>query len=136
MSASSPIPVVCAVIERDGKVLIAQRPAHKHLALQWEFPGGKVEAGESAEAALRREIAEELGCTLGPLRLIAASKHDYGTVHIQLTAFAGPLAAGSCVPSPREHIAVRWLTPDELRETDVAPADLPVIRAYLASCAG
>lgn len=136
MSAASLVPVVCAVIERAGKILIAQRPADKHLALQWEFPGGKVESGESAEDALRREIIEELGCTLGPLRVIGTWEHDYGSVHIQLMALAGPLAKDSCEPSPREHVAVRWLTPEELRTTEIAPADLPVIHAYLEALSG
>lgn len=128
----SPIPVVCALIERAGSVLIAQRPVHKHLGLEWEFPGGKVEAGETPEAALRREITEELGCTLGSLRYIGTAHHDYGSVRIQLTAFAGPLTEDSPDPSPREHLAVRWLTHDELRAARLAPADLPVLRDYLA----
>ena len=64
MVKSPPIPVVCAVIERKGRVLIARRPAHKHLGLKWEFPGGKVEPDESAEAAIIREIQEELGCAI------------------------------------------------------------------------
>lgn len=133
MSAVSLVPVVCALIERDGRILIAQRPANKHLALQWEFPGGKMEPGESAEDALRREITEELGCTLGPVRFIGTTEHDYGPVRIRLTAFAGALAPDSADPSPREHVAIRWLTPEELRIAEVAPADVPVLQAYLAA---
>jgi 8-oxo-dGTP diphosphatase len=64
MTQKPPLPVVAAVIERDGLVLVAQRPPGKHLALKWEFPGGKIEAGETPAAALVREIREELGCTI------------------------------------------------------------------------
>ena len=62
LPVSHPVPVVCAVIERAGLILLAQRPAHKLLALKWEFPGGKVEPGELPAAAILREIREELGC--------------------------------------------------------------------------
>ena len=75
--ASVTVPVVCAVIIRDGRVLIAQRPAHKHLALKWEFPGGKVEPGESAEAAIVREIREELGCDFAIGRALPRFTHAY-----------------------------------------------------------
>ena len=72
-SVPPPIPVVCALIERDGLVLVAQRPAHKHLPLKWEFPGGKVEPGESPEAAIVRELREELGCEFALSRACRAS---------------------------------------------------------------
>ena len=125
------LPVVCAVIERPGAVLVAQRPPHKHLPLQWEFPGGKVEADETPEAALRREIFEELSCTLADLVPLTVTEHDYGAVRIRMTAFVASLEAGSPEPSPREHVAVRWLSPDDLRRVELAAADQPVVQAYL-----
>jgi len=128
---TSPIHVVCAVIEDgQGRVLIAQRPAHKHLALQWEFPGGKVEAGESPERALLREIAEELGCAITVQRALPRFVHDYGAVVIEMIPFVCRLAAGSPAPQPHEHVALRWATLAELSQVALAAADLPVVASY------
>lgn len=125
---TSPIPVVCAVIEDDaGRVLIAQRPAHKHLALKWEFPGGKVESSESPEAAIVREIEEELGCTLAIQRALPRFVHDYGRVVIEMIPFVCRLSPGSSAPHPHEHVALRWVLPTELTTFDLAAADLPVV---------
>jgi 8-oxo-dGTP diphosphatase len=127
------VPVVCAVIEAsDGRVLVAQRPAHKHLALKWEFAGGKIEAGESAAVALRREIGEELGCELELTGELPVVHHDYGDVRIEMVPFTAVLAPGSAPPHPHEHVALRWVTPTELRQLDLAPADWPVVDAWLA----
>jgi 8-oxo-dGTP diphosphatase len=123
------IPVVCAVIERDGRVLIAQRPAHKHLALKWEFPGGKVEPGESPEAAIVREIKEELGCDVALTRALPRFQHAYA-VAIEMIPFVCRLAPGSPEPRPLEHIALQWVTPAELPALDLAAADLPVLDSY------
>jgi 8-oxo-dGTP diphosphatase len=131
--APEPIPVVCVIIEQGGKVLVAQRPSHKHLPFKWEFPGGKVEPHELPEAALRREILEELGCDLGDMRPLPPSEHQYGTVPIRLIPFASRLAIGSPEPVPHEHIALQWVDPRKLDEVDLAAADVPVARAYLAS---
>jgi 8-oxo-dGTP diphosphatase len=127
-----PIPVVSAVIE-DGKgcVLIAQRPAHKHLALKWEFAGGKVEPGEKPEAALIREIKEELGCDIAIVRALPRFTHDYGDIMIEMFPFVCALAPGSAAPHPHEHIAARWVTTAELGAIDLAAADLPVVAAYV-----
>lgn len=131
MPPSSPIPVVCAVIEDDrGRVLIAQRPAHKHLALKWEFAGGKVENGEAPAAALIREIKEELGCELLVRHALPRSTHDYGTLAIEMIPFVCTLAPASPAPHPHEHAAVRWVTPGELSTLDLAAADLPVVASY------
>jgi 8-oxo-dGTP diphosphatase len=79
MPASAPIPVVCAVIvDERGRALVAQRPAHKHLGLKWEFPGGKVELGETPESAMLREIEEELGCAI-VIALYRASRTTMAT---------------------------------------------------------
>jgi 8-oxo-dGTP diphosphatase len=129
-----PIPVVCAVIEDDcGRVLIAQRPAHKHLALKWEFPGGKVETDESPKAAIVREIAEELGCTIVVGRALPCSLHDYGRSVIEMIPFVCRLTPGSAAPHAHEHVALRWVPPAELTACDLAAADLPVVAAYRAS---
>ncbi|HEY0945567.1 MAG TPA: (deoxy)nucleoside triphosphate pyrophosphohydrolase [Opitutaceae bacterium] len=133
MSASSPIPVVCALIERDGRVLVAQRPPHKHLGLKWEFPGGKVEPGEEPAAALAREIREELGCAIECTRALDRSTHDYGTIAIEMIPFVARLAAASPEPHPHEHVAVQWVTAAALQTLDLAPADWPVVAAWQQS---
>ncbi len=125
----TPIPVVCAVIARDGHVLVAQRPAHKHLALQWEFPGGKIEPGESPAVALARELREELGCEIEIVRAPPSFIHDYGTVVIEMFPFVCHLAPGSAEPQPLEHVALRWVWPAELALLELAAADLPVMAA-------
>ncbi len=130
MNLPAAIPVVCALIEREGRVLIARRPAHKHLGLKWEFPGGKVEPGEPPEAAIRREIQEELGCTVVVVRPLPAFSYDYRTVVIQMIPFVVRLAPASPEPIAIEHSELAWPTLDELPHYDLAPADLPVIESY------
>lgn len=127
MEKGEPIPVVCAVIIRDGRVLLAQRPAGKHLALKWEFPGGKMEPGEEPAAALVREIAEELGCRIEVRERLPAVTHRYERGEIELIPFLCVLAAGSAEPHPHEHLAVEWPLAGELRRYDLAAADLPVV---------
>jgi 8-oxo-dGTP diphosphatase len=129
--AASPIPVVCAVIERDDRVLLAQRPVNKHLALKWEFPGGKVEPGETAEAALLREIREELQCEIRVVRSLARFTHTYDRTTIEMIPFICRLEAGSPAPRPAEHAAIAWVLPRELTRYDLAAADLPVVAALL-----
>ncbi len=131
--ASPSIPVVCALIEDGaGRVLVAQRPAHKHLPGKWEFPGGKVEPGESPEAAIVREIREELGCDFTVTFTLPRNLHQYAVL-IEMIPFVGRLAPGSPPPEAREHLAIRWLPPAELTSVDLAPADLPVVVAYCRS---
>lgn len=121
--------MVCALIEREGRVLIAQRPPHKHLPLKWEFPGGKVEPGESAEAAIVREIQEELGCRIVVTRPLPRSTHAYAVV-IEMIPFVCRLAPDSPEPHTLEHLDLRWVTLVELPAFDLAPADLPVVKSY------
>lgn len=131
MIAPAPIPVVCALIARAGRILLAQRPADKHLPLKWEFPGGKVEPGEEATAAIVREIREELGCEVIITQARPRFLHDYKTVIIEMIPFVCVLDQNSPAPHPHEHIALAWVEPGKLSDYDLAPADLPVIVSYL-----
>jgi 8-oxo-dGTP diphosphatase len=122
------IRVVCAVIEdRDARVLLAQRPTHKHLGAKWEFAGGKIEPGETPEAALQREIKEELGCDIIIGRALRPFTHDYGTVLIEMLPFICSLTDTSSPPHPHEHIAVSWVALADIGTFDLAPADWPLV---------
>ncbi len=128
ISSPRPIPVVCAIIEDPEKrVLLAQRPAHKHLGLKWEFAGGKVELGEAPEAALIRELKEELGCDVTIDRALPSFTHDYGTVTIEMLPFLCQLTPKSAAPQPHEHVALQWVSLAEIDTVDLAPADWPVV---------
>ena len=131
MAARAPLPVVCALIERGGGVLLARRPAHKHLGLKWEFPGGKVDAGETPAAALIREIREELGCDVTIARALPRFTHTYDRTTIEMIPFVCHLSPASTEPHPSEHVAIAWVRPQLLRDYDLAAADLPVVAAYL-----
>lgn len=125
-----PVPVVAAVItDQAGKVLLARRPPHKHLALKWEFPGGKVEPGEGPEAALARELHEELGVAIADLRPLPRFTHDYGRTVIEMIPFRCRLREPGPAPHPHEHTALAWVTLDEIETYDLAPADWPVVAA-------
>ena len=128
MTPILPLRVVCAIIEdREGRVLLAQRPVHKHLGSKWEFAGGKVEPGELPRLALRREIKEELGCDIEVEHPLPPFIHDYGTVVIEMLPFICALTPDSEAPHPHEHIAVRWVSLAEIDRVDLAPADWPVV---------
>jgi 8-oxo-dGTP diphosphatase len=122
-----PIPVVAAVIRRGDRVLIAQRPPGKALALKWEFPGGKVEPGESPEAAIVREIHEELGLPIRVLRVLPSFVHHYATLSIELIPILAEPEPGAPEPHPHEHVALEWIPVSELAARDLAEADLPVL---------
>ncbi len=124
---SSSIHVVCAVIQNEGRFLLAQRPEGKRLAGYWEFPGGKIEDTETPEQALHREILEELGCRLQIIQPGPAVPWSYPWGEIILHAFLCELTADSPMPETREHQAFRWLSKNELSHDGLAPADGPVI---------
>jgi 8-oxo-dGTP diphosphatase len=126
-----PLPVVAAVIERGGRVLLAQRPESKHQARKWEFPGGKVELGETAESALIREIREELTCEIRVIHPLPRFTHAYERMTIEMIPFFCRLAPGSPEPAPVEHLAIAWVPPNGLSGYDLAAADLPVVGALL-----
>ena len=127
-SGKPPVPVVAAVItDERGRVLLARRPPHKSLGLKWEFPGGKVEPGETPEAALARELHEELGIAIEGIGPLPRFRHDYGFVVIDMIPLRCRLAAGSPPPCAHEHVALAWAELSELDGYDLAPADLPVV---------
>ena len=122
--------VVAAALVEGGRVLAAQRPAHKSQGGLWELPGGKVEAGESDAQALARELAEELGVAVEVQRHLAEAVHAYPEKTVRLVALGCRLVQGR--PEAREHQALRWLSAAELHQVDWAPADLPLLVAVRA----
>ena len=124
------IEVVGAVIVRDGLVLCAQRGPGGEAGGMWEFPGGKVEPGESAVAALAREIQEELGCTVEVGEPVTTTQHVGTSVVVVLSTYWCRVVSG--MPVPVEHAAIRWLPPEELGELDWAPADVPAVEIVAA----
>ena len=130
MSDAPPIDVTCGLIERDGRVLVAQRPPGKALAGKWEFPGGKLEPGESPAACLARELRAELGVSVDVRAALPASVHHYGERAIRLLPFLCRVREGE--PHPHEHSAIRWCTPEEIAGLDLAAADLPILAHYRA----
>jgi 8-oxo-dGTP diphosphatase len=119
------IRVVGAVIIRDGLVLCARRGGVGPLAGKWEFPGGKVEAGEQPESALQREIREELDCEIGVGDMVAETIHAYEFATVTLTTYYCELISGT--PQLTDHTEFVWLAPAELEALDWAPADLPAV---------
>ncbi|MHA6265573.1 8-oxo-dGTP diphosphatase MutT [uncultured Aliiroseovarius sp.] len=116
-----------ALIDRDGRVLLAQRPEGKSMAGLWEFPGGKVEAGETPEHALIRELKEELGIDtwascLAPLTF---ASHSYDDFHLLMPVFACRKWDGQ--PQPQEGQKLSWARVNQLRDYPMPPADLPLI---------
>ena len=120
--------VSCAIIERNGLILAAQRSAGMSLPLKWEFPGGKIRPGETPAACQHRELAEELGMHVDILRPMQTATHHYHDFAVTLHPFVCALAGGEL--RNNEHAALRWLPPVELPILDWAEADLPIIAAY------
>jgi len=119
--------VACALVDADRRVLIAQRPEHKNMGGLWEFPGGKVEAGESPEAALIRELKEELDidtreACLAPLTFTSFS---YEKFHLLMPLYVCRKWQGS--PQTLEHTALKWVRPQRLRDYPMPPADEPLV---------
>ena len=123
--------VACALIDADGRVLIAQRPEGKGMAGLWEFPGGKVEAGESPEATLIRELDEELGITVKQACLapLSFASFAYEKFHLLMPLYVCRRWDGLVIA--KEHAALRWVRPQQLRDFPMPPADEPLIPALL-----
>jgi 8-oxo-dGTP diphosphatase len=122
--------VACALVDTDGRVLICKRPEGKALAGLWEFPGGKVEAGEGPEAALIREMHEELGITITAscLAPFVFASHSYETFHLLMPLYLCRRWEGVVVA--KEHAALAWVKPSGLADYPMPPADAPLV-AYL-----
>lgn len=129
MVKSEPLLVVCAIVEHEGKVLIARRGPAMAMAGYWEFPGGKVEENESAKGALIREIKEELGLEIGVGAALPPSDWNSGKGFIRLLPFVCRVLGGQL--QLLEHDAVEWLAATELPDRHWAPADVPVVMEYL-----
>ena len=117
--------VVAALIWRDGEFLICQRPAHKTRGLLWEFVGGKVEPGETKEAALIRECREELDITLSVGDIFMEVDHVYPDITVHLTLFHAAIASGT--PKMLEHNDIQWIPPSRIPEYDFCPADEEIL---------
>jgi 8-oxo-dGTP diphosphatase len=135
MTNDNAVPVIlvvaAALIDPDGRVLIAQRPPHKAMAGLWEFPGGKIETGETPEAALIRELGEELGIAVKAdcLAPFTFASHAYERFHLLMPLYLCRRWQG--IVNPREHSAIKWIKPRDLitgRDTYPMPAaDLPLL---------
>ena len=123
--------VACALIDADGRILIAQRPEGKGMAGLWEFPGGKVETGENPEETLIRELDEELGIIVKPACLapLTFASFAYEKFHLLMPLYVCRRWDGLVVA--REHAALRWVRPQQLRDFPMPPADEPLIPALL-----
>ena len=128
------ITVVAGLIREGDRILICQRPAGKARGLLWEFPGGKVEAGESKREALVRECREELGVTLKIGKVYAELTYEYPDVTVRLTLFEARIGEG--VPRRIEHADIRWIKPEEITAYPFCPADKEICGKISKSVVG
>jgi 8-oxo-dGTP diphosphatase len=122
------VPIVCAaLVDGDGKVLLQQRPPGKAMAGLWEFPGGKINEGESPETALCRELREELGLDVAPSSLepFGFASHRYDSFHILLLLYRCQAWHGA--PQPREGQALAWVAPEGMSDYAMPAADKPLV---------
>ncbi|MGY5957380.1 pyrimidine (deoxy)nucleoside triphosphate diphosphatase [Kosakonia sp. BK9b] len=131
MTTRNSIDVVAAIIERDGKILLAQRPGHADQAGLWELAGGKVEPGESQPQALTRELREELGIEAHPAGYVASHQREVSGRLIHLHAWHVVHFQGE--PTRHYHSALLWCTPADALQQSLAPADVPLLEAFMAS---
>ena len=129
MSARAALPVVAGAIERDGKLLLCRRPMHKARGGGFEFPGGKIEAGESSAEALARELREELGVEIRAGETLAQTVHAYPELTVRLTLLRAEIVSG--VPQLLEHTEFRWASPEEALALDLCPADRTLLKKIL-----
>ena len=119
--------VTAAIIEARGKYLIAQRRKDSHQGLRWEFPGGKVESGESPETCLAREIKEELDVNIEVGHIYKVISHNYDDKQVILLCYKCKILDGQ--PQPIECEDFKWVIPELMSGFDFAPADIPVVEA-------
>jgi len=119
--------IACALIDPDGRVLMAQRPAGKNLAGLWEFPGGKMEAGERPEDTLIRELREELGIEVKEpcLAPFSFASHSYADFHLLMPLYICRRWEGT--PEALEHQAIKWVRPKDMAQLPLTPADVPLV---------
>lgn len=122
----------CALVDADGRVLLAQRPAGKPMAGLWEFPGGKVEDGETPEASLIRELKEELGIVVKEACLapLTFASHAYPDFHLLMPLYVCRRWEGAV--TPREGQTLAWVRPNKLRDYEMPPADVPLVSHLMA----
>ena len=123
--SNAPIDVVCAIIARGNSVLIARHPpGHRH-AKKWEFPGGKIEHGETPLEAIVREIREELAVEVSAHGILGSFPYQYPWIHINLIPVICSIG-NNASPNPLEHATIHWATVQELVSTDFCEADIPI----------
>ncbi|NLG15963.1 MAG: (deoxy)nucleoside triphosphate pyrophosphohydrolase [Fibrobacter sp.] len=132
MNSNKRVSVVCAIIEKDEKILVAQRNRNQTNAGLWEFPGGKVDPTEQPAEALSREIKEELGADITVTAQLSAVQYDYSWISIELIPFVCKISSGIILPI--EHSQVRFVTIQESINLEWAPADIPVLKEYIRYC--
>ena len=120
------VQVVAALIRKGNSFMICQRPAHKARGLLWEFPGGKIEPGETGPEALIRECREELGVTLSVGDVFYEVDHVYPDITIHLTLYNAAVAEGT--PQLLEHNDLRYISPSEIDGYDFCPADVDILK--------
>jgi 8-oxo-dGTP diphosphatase len=127
LSLATVLVAACALIDADGRVLIAERPAGKSMAGLWEFPGGKVEAGERPEECLIRELAEELGIAVQEACLapLTFASHNYPDFYLLMPLYVCRRWEG--IVTPREGQRLAWVKPQRLRDYPMPPADEPLV---------
>jgi 8-oxo-dGTP diphosphatase len=124
--------VACALIDADGRVLLAQRPAGRPMAGLWEFPGGKVETGERPEQTLIRELREELGIAVSEpcLAPLTFASHTYPDFHLLMPLYVCRRWEGTV--APQEGQALAWVRPNRLQDYEMPPADVPLVSHLMA----
>src|SRR5690349_24369244 len=127
MSINRVLVAACALVDADGRVLLAQRPAGKPMAGLWEFPGGKIEHGERPEETLIRELKEELGISVREdcLAPLTFASHSYPDFHLLMPLYVCRRWEGAV--TAREGQALAWVRPNKLRDYPMPPADIPLI---------